>query len=68
MTSFFTGAEPHVNTCYKHFYYFVTEFELMHQKEFEPLKELTQKICTDVLPLPHPSVSAAAIVSSVESS
>ena len=26
------GAEPHVNTCYKHFYYFVTEFSLMHDK------------------------------------
>ena len=26
------GAEPHVNTCYKHFYYFVTEFGLMHEK------------------------------------
>jgi len=49
------GAEPHVNTCYKHFYYFVTEFGLMHEKEFEPLKELTGRICTDVIPLPHPS-------------
>ena len=26
------GAEPHVNTCYKHFYYFVIEFGLMHEK------------------------------------
>ena len=26
------GAEPHVNTCYKHFYYFVKEFGLMHDK------------------------------------
>ena len=52
---FLPGAEPHVNTCYKHFYYFVTEFGLMHEKEFEPLKELTGRICTDVLPLPHPS-------------
>ena len=26
------GAEPHVNTCYKHFYYFVKEFSLMHDK------------------------------------
>ena len=32
------GAEPHVNTCYKHFYYFVTEFSLINDKEFEPLK------------------------------
>ena len=26
------GAEPHVNTCYKHFYYFVTEFGLLNDK------------------------------------
>ena len=36
------GAEPHVNTCYKHFYYFVTEFHLLHEKEFEQLKEMTR--------------------------
>jgi len=41
------GAEPHVNTCYKHFYYFVTEFSLINDKEFEPLKEMTRRICTD---------------------
>ncbi|XP_022241424.1 MOB kinase activator-like 3 isoform X2 [Limulus polyphemus] len=32
------GAEAHVNTCYKHFYYFVTQFDIISQKEFEPLK------------------------------
>lgn len=31
------GAEAHVNTCYKHFYYFVTEFNLTDSKELEPL-------------------------------
>lgn len=31
------GAEAHVNTCYKHFYYFVTEFGLIDTKELEPL-------------------------------
>lgn len=31
------GAEAHVNTCYKHFYYFVTEFKLVDLKEMEPL-------------------------------
>jgi hypothetical protein len=39
------GAEAHVNTCYKHFYFFVTEFELVSTKEFEPLTELTKKLC-----------------------
>ncbi|KAL6087117.1 hypothetical protein STEG23_006365 [Scotinomys teguina] len=31
------GAEAHVNTCYKHFYYFVTEMNLIDRKELEPL-------------------------------
>ncbi|KAK2495262.1 hypothetical protein MC885_002619 [Smutsia gigantea] len=31
------GSEAHVNTCYKHFYYFVTEFSLIDTKELEPL-------------------------------
>lgn len=39
------GAEAHVNTCYKHFYYFVTEFNLTDQKELEPLKEMTSRMC-----------------------
>ncbi|CAD5114552.1 DgyrCDS3669 [Dimorphilus gyrociliatus] len=40
------GAEPHINTCYKHFYYFVAEFNLVEKKELEPLKELTCRICS----------------------
>jgi len=39
------GAEPHVNTCYKHFYYFTTEFNLVKKEELEPLRHLTEKIC-----------------------
>uniref|UniRef100_A0A8C7DZ49 MOB kinase activator 3C n=1 Tax=Naja naja TaxID=35670 RepID=A0A8C7DZ49_NAJNA len=31
------GAEAHVNTCYKHFYYFINEFSLVDQRELEPL-------------------------------
>lgn len=31
------GSEAHVNTCYKHFYYFVKEFDLIDTKELEPL-------------------------------
>ncbi|KAJ6641886.1 MOB kinase activator-like 3 [Pseudolycoriella hygida] len=41
------GAEAHVNTCYKHFYYFVQEFELVSPKELEPLAEMTAHICKD---------------------
>ncbi|CAL1535100.1 unnamed protein product [Lymnaea stagnalis] len=39
------GAEAHVNTCYKHFYYFVTEYNLIDKKELEPLRDMTERIC-----------------------
>ncbi|XP_038053079.1 MOB kinase activator 3B-like [Patiria miniata] len=39
------GAEAHINTCYKHFYYFVKEFHLIDPKELEPLRDMTEKIC-----------------------
>jgi len=39
------GAEAHVNTCYKHFYYFVTEFHLVEKKELEPLVQLSARLC-----------------------
>jgi len=39
-----TGAEAHLNTCFKHLVYFITEFDLVDQKELEPLKELVEKI------------------------
>lgn len=31
------GAEAHINTCYKHYYYFITEFHLIDNSELEPL-------------------------------
>jgi MOB kinase activator 1 len=34
------GAEAHLNTCFKHFIYFVYEFKLIDQKELMPLKDL----------------------------
>ncbi|KAL5007805.1 hypothetical protein ScPMuIL_016611 [Solemya velum] len=39
------GAEAHINTCYKHFYYFVTEYSLVDKKELEPLRDMTERIC-----------------------
>lgn len=39
------GCEAHANTCYKHFFYFVSEFDLIDPKELEPLKEMTARIC-----------------------
>lgn len=38
-------VEAHVNQCYKHFYFFVTEYSLVEAKELEPLREMSQKIC-----------------------
>lgn len=35
--------ERHLNTSFKHFIFFVTEFKLMDAKEFAPLKELIAK-------------------------
>jgi hypothetical protein len=36
------GAEAHLNTAAKHFIFFCLEFDLVDQKEMEPLKELVQ--------------------------
>eukprot|EP01122_Echinamoeba_exundans_P011189 TRINITY_DN435_c0_g1_i1.p1 TRINITY_DN435_c0_g1~~TRINITY_DN435_c0_g1_i1.p1 ORF type:complete len:216 (-),score=60.46 TRINITY_DN435_c0_g1_i1:209-856(-) len=38
------GEEAHLNTCFKHFYYFVTEFNLIEKKEMEPLAELINNL------------------------
>jgi len=34
------GEEAHLNTSFKHFIYFVKEFELIDKKELAPLQEL----------------------------
>ncbi|CAK4084383.1 unnamed protein product [Aphanomyces euteiches] len=34
------GAEAHLNSCFKHFIYFVNEFDLVDAREQEPLKDL----------------------------
>lgn len=39
------GAEAHVNACYKHFYYFACEFNLVGKRELEPLKQLSERLC-----------------------
>jgi len=38
------GAEPHLNTCFRHFMLFVREFDLIDQNELEPLKSLIDRI------------------------
>ncbi|XP_023216041.1 MOB kinase activator-like 3 [Centruroides vittatus] len=44
---FSLGAEPHINTCYKHFYYFIREYDLVSPKELEPLADMTKRICRE---------------------
>src|SRR5689334_10234962 len=34
------GLKAHLNTCFKHFIYFVDEFKFIESKELEPLKEV----------------------------
>uniref|UniRef100_A0AC34Q2H1 MOB kinase activator-like 3 n=1 Tax=Panagrolaimus sp. JU765 TaxID=591449 RepID=A0AC34Q2H1_9BILA len=41
------GAEPHANTLYKNFYYFVTEFNLVSTRELDALKNLTDKLINE---------------------
>lgn len=38
------GAEAHLNTCFKHFVYFVYEFSLIDQKELAPLSDLIKSL------------------------
>jgi len=43
------GAEAHVNTCYKHYVYFVVEFNLLKKEEMEPLIQMTYRMCPDLI-------------------
>lgn len=38
------GAEAHLNTCFKHLIYFITEFDLVQDRELAPLQDLVNKI------------------------
>jgi len=38
------GAEAHLNTCFKHFIYFVKEFRLIDAKELAPLDDLMDSL------------------------
>ena len=41
------GEEAHLNTCFKHFYFFITEFQLIPPQELEPLKDLIANLIAD---------------------
>lgn len=47
------GAEPHLNTCFRHFILFVTEFNLIDGNELAPLGALIDKMIAknDEMPL-----------------
>jgi len=38
------GAEPHLNTCFRHFILYVREFDLIEPQELAPLQTLIDKI------------------------
>eukprot|EP00727_Mastigamoeba_balamuthi_P005494 m51a1_g1564 putative mob kinase activator 1a isoform x1 (212) ;mRNA; f:51918-53113 len=38
------GAEPHMNTSFKHFYFFVNEFKLLEESDMVPVAPLIEKI------------------------
>lgn len=38
------GMAPHLNTCFKHFIFFCTEFGLLPEREVEPLEVLVNPI------------------------
>jgi len=38
------GAEAHINTCFKHFFYFTKEFQLVDDKDMEPMKSSIDKL------------------------
>jgi len=37
-------VEAHLNTCFKHFYYFSQEFDLIEKKELAPLQDLIDNL------------------------
>eukprot|EP01121_Diplochlamys_sp_Union-15-3_P010363 TRINITY_DN2900_c0_g2_i1.p1 TRINITY_DN2900_c0_g2~~TRINITY_DN2900_c0_g2_i1.p1 ORF type:complete len:218 (-),score=36.81 TRINITY_DN2900_c0_g2_i1:116-769(-) len=38
------GEEAHLNTCFKHYYYFIMEFDLVDKKELAPLETLIHNL------------------------
>lgn len=62
------GAERHLNTCFKHFIFFVQKFDLIDAKELEPLEKLIASMTAAgggsdadaALAVPSASGSAAA--------
>lgn len=43
------SAEPHLNTCFKHFVWFVVHHQLVDSKELAPLEELINNLTGGLL-------------------
>eukprot|EP01129_Flabellula_baltica_P002300 TRINITY_DN1211_c0_g1_i1.p1 TRINITY_DN1211_c0_g1~~TRINITY_DN1211_c0_g1_i1.p1 ORF type:complete len:189 (+),score=31.99 TRINITY_DN1211_c0_g1_i1:207-773(+) len=41
------GEEAHLNTCFKHFYYFITHFDLIDERELQPLQTVITNLTQD---------------------
>lgn len=41
------GANAHLNTCFKHFVFFIQEFNLVDKQEMQPLRKLIAKISVE---------------------
>ena len=41
------GAEAHLNTCFKHFMFFVNEHKLVDEAELEPMRKLIDKFLSE---------------------
>merc|ERR1719321_228830 len=57
------GAEPHLNTCFRHFVLFVREFDLIEPQELAPLQTPIDKIddrCRACSSAPHAASAPAA--------
>lgn len=42
------GADAHLNTCFKHFVFFVLHFDLVERKELAPLEDLIEKFTAGI--------------------
>ena len=38
------GADAHLNTCFKHFYYFTAEFDMIKEAELQPMASVVSKL------------------------
>ena len=53
------GMAPHLNTCFKHFMFFTTEFGLLPEREIEPLEVLVKPIRKQYYMSKQPSSSSS---------